>query len=81
MAPCKALDSSYDNPQDRWVFHEDKSLSIWTYINPMPEYGIDEPTYQEDRFHALKMNEKKFVLFNGDASIIMIFAKFNVAGE
>jgi hypothetical protein len=71
-APAKALDGSYDNPKDRWVFNEDRTLSRWSYVDPMPEYGIDEPTYSEDRFHVLVRDADTFALFNADGSVIMV---------
>jgi len=74
-APCKALDGSYDNPKDGWEFHNDCTVSLWTHIDPMPQYGINEPTYEENRYHALKGGENRFVLINGDGSIVMIFER------
>lgn len=74
-APNRAADGSFDNPKDRWAFNEDKSLSLWSYVEPMPEYGIDEPTYSEDRYHVLVKDDAFFVLFNGDGSLVMVYEK------
>ena len=41
----------------------------------MPEYGIDEPTYSEDRYHVLVKDDAFFVLFNGDGSLVMVYEK------
>ena len=76
-APLRAADRSFENPQDRWKLNEDMSLSQWSYIDPMPDYGIDEPTYSEDRFHALVNGDDQFVLFNGDGSIIMLYERIS----
>lgn len=74
-APGKALDGSSESPNDRWVLNEDMSFSEWTYVDPMPEYGHDKPTMQEDRYHVLIKDADEFVLFNGDGSIVMIYRK------
>lgn len=74
-APAKALDGSFENPKDRWVLNEDMSLSIWSHVDAMPDYGIPEPTYSEDRYHVLLNGPDTFVLFNGDGSIIMIYER------
>lgn len=41
----------------------------------MPEYGIKEPTYAEDRYHVLIKDEGEFVLFNGDGSLIKVYER------
>lgn len=80
-APGRAVDGTWDQPKDRWKFNEDKSFSDWTYIDPMPEYGIDKPTFSEDRYHVLIRSPDKFVLFNGDGSLIMIYSRAKGAGN
>jgi len=69
-ARSTATDGSFDNDKDRWAFNEDGSFSYWTYADEMPEYGILEPSYSEDRYHVLFKDENAFVLFNGDGSVI-----------
>jgi len=74
-APAKAVDGTWDNPKDYWQFNADHSFSELSYVEAMPEYGLDEPTYSEDRYHVLKNGEGEFVLFNGDGSLILIFSR------
>ena len=74
-APAKAIDGSFDNPKDRWVLNDDIGFSLWTYVEPMPEYGIEEPTFSEDRYHVLIKDQNQFVLFNGDGSIVMVYER------
>ena len=74
-APSRAVDGSFEAPNDRWVFNDDASLSLWFYADPMPEYGLDEPSYTEERFHVLIRDADCFALFNGDGSIIKIYER------
>lgn len=76
-APVKACDGSYDNPKDKWKFNDDKSFSLCTYVEAMPEYGIEKPTYQEDCYHALIKDKNEFILFNGDGSLILLYKRVN----
>ena len=41
----------------------------------MPEYGIEQPTYSEDCYHVLIKSGEEFVLFNGDGSLVMVYAR------
>lgn len=70
LAQSIAEDGTYENLDDRWVFNEDGSFSYWSYVDAMPEYGLLEPTYSEDRYHPLFRDCDAFVLFNGDGSLI-----------
>jgi len=74
-ARSTAADGSFDNDTDRWAFNEDGSFSHWTYVDAMPEYGLREPTYSEDRYHVLFKDEHSFVLFNGDGSLIEYYER------
>lgn len=74
-APAKAADGSWQSVKDRWKFNDDGSFSLWAYVDPMPEYGIDEPTYSEERYHVLMKNSDEFVLFNGDGSLIQVYTR------
>ncbi len=74
-APGKAVDGSFDNPNDRWRLNEDGSFSDWYYIEPMPEYGIEEAGHGEERYHVLFRDADTFILFNGDGSLIMIYER------
>lgn len=74
-APARAADASWKNLKDRWKFNDDGSFSLWAYVEPMPEYGIDESTYSEERYHVLMKNSDEFVLFNGDASLIQVYTR------
>ena len=80
-APARARDGSFDNTKDRWAFNDDKSLSLWSYVEAMPDYGIDAPTYSEDRYHVLIKDPDSFVLFNGDGSLIMVYTRVSVIRE
>ncbi len=74
-APAKAIDGTWQNLKDRWALNSDHSFSLWSYVEPMPEYGIDEPTYSEERYHVLMKSTEEFVLFNGDGSLILIYTR------
>ena len=78
-APSKAVDGSFENLKDRWKCNEDKSFSLWTYAEPMPEYGITEPTYSEGRHHALFNGTDMFALFNRDGSVIMVYERISTS--
>jgi hypothetical protein len=72
---ARAMDGSWENTKDRWKLNGDLSLSLWSYVEAMPEYGIDEPTYSEERYHVLVKTQNEFVLFNGDGSLILVYSR------
>jgi len=74
-APARAVDGSFDTPKDRWALNDDIGFSLWAYVEPMPEYGIKEPTFSEDRYHVLIKDQNEFVLFNGDGSIVLVYSR------
>ena len=74
-APIAAVDGSFNSPKDKWVLNDDGSFSCWSFVEPMPEYGITEATYSEDRYHVIVKNQDEFVLFNGDGSLIMVYLR------
>ena len=41
----------------------------------MPEYDMPEPVYEENRYHMLFASEDRFVIFNGDGSILKIYQR------
>ncbi len=73
--PLKAVDGSFEYTKDRWVLNDDGSFSIWAFVEPMPEYGIFEPMHSEDRYHVIMNGSDKFVLFNGDGSLMMLYER------
>ena len=74
-APARAADGAWSTPKDCWKLNEDRSFSLWSYVEAMPEYGIEQPTYSEDCYHVLMKNGEEFVLFNGDGSLVMVYAR------
>lgn len=72
---ARAMDGSWENMKDRWELNSNRSFSLWSYVDAMPDYGIDEPTYSEERYHVLVKNQDEFVLFNGDGSLLMIYSR------
>lgn len=80
-APAKAVDGTWDQHEDRWKFNDDRSFSLWSYTEAMPEYDVEEPTYSEKRFHVLLKSRDEFVLFNEDGSVIIIYARAKSAGD
>ncbi|WP_334078402.1 hypothetical protein [Microbulbifer sp. M83] len=76
-APSKALDSSWECPRDKWELKENGCLAQWHYVEPMPEFGINHPGYQEEWLHALFISDDEFVTFNGDASLVMKYKRKN----
>ena len=75
LAPSKSLESDWECPKDKWQLNENGSLSQWSYVEPMPEYGIDEPTYEEECLHVLFISKDVFVTFNGDASLVFRYTR------
>jgi hypothetical protein len=73
----KAVDGTWESKKDRWELNTDLSFSLWAYTEPMPEYGINEPTYSEERYHVLIKSKNEFVLFSGDGSSILVYSKAN----
>ncbi len=74
-ASSRAVDGTWHSPANRWAFNDNRSFSYWSYIEPMPQYGIDEPTYSEDRYHVLTNGRREFVLFNGDGSLVQVYTR------
>jgi hypothetical protein len=74
-APERAADGSWNEPKNRWTFNEDRSFSLWTLLEPMPEFDIVEPTSPEERYHVLLKGHGEFVLFNDDGSVVKVYAR------
>ncbi len=74
-ASSKGADGRRTSLKDRWKFNSDHSFSLWIYSDPMPEYGLNEPTYTEERYHVLMKSADEFILFNGDASLVFIYSR------
>ena len=70
VAEYRSTDGTHEVLNNCWVLNGDVSFSVWDYVAPMPEYGIDESTHSEERFHALVKDQDEFVLFNGDGSMV-----------
>lgn len=75
ISSSRAMDGSWENTRDRWELNRNHSFSLWSYVEAMPEYGIEEPTYSEERYHVLMKNKDEFVLFNGDGSLLKIYSR------
>ena len=76
-APARAVDGTWDSPRNRWKLNDDGSYSDLSYIDAMPEYGIEEPGHTEERYHILFDGADRFVLFNGDGSLIQVFDRLD----
>jgi hypothetical protein len=70
-----ALNGRYDNTRDQWEFRPGPpaNVSLWSWYDAVPEYGLDTPGRSEDRYHVLMKDPAGFVLFNGDGSIVMVY--------
>src|SRR5688500_6750540 len=46
---------------DRWRLNADGSFSLLVWCAAMPEYGLPEPTHEEERMHAAVLPGGRFV--------------------
>ncbi len=69
------FDGSSERPLDKWRLNDDGSFSEWYYVEAMPDYGIEEPGYSEERYHVLFRDADTFIQFNGDGSLIKLYVR------
>jgi hypothetical protein len=60
--------------RDKWQLNADGTFSLSTWCQAMPEYGLPHPSYEVERFHAAVFPDGRFVLWNGDGSLVMLFS-------
>lgn len=66
---------------DRWRLNADGSVSWLVWCAAMPEYGLPEPTYQEQRMHAAALSDGRLVLWNGDGSLVKLLSPLQPGGH
>ncbi|MBL3574913.1 hypothetical protein JMK10_15285 [Rhodovulum sulfidophilum] len=74
-SPGKMVDGTSESPNDQWKLNEDGSFSEIAFIEVMPEFDMDEPSFDEQRYHVLFRDKDTFVLFNGDGSLIKFYER------
>jgi hypothetical protein len=60
--------------ENKWRLNKDGSFSMLHWTAAMPDYGLPDPTHEEVRMHLAALPERRFVLWNGDSSIVELLS-------
>ena len=60
--------------ENEWRLNEDGSFSMFVWVAAMPEYGLPEPSHEEQRMHLAALTDGQFVLWNGDGSLVKLLS-------
>lgn len=63
--------SDAEKPSDKWSF-DSGVLVEETWFDPMPDYGIEEGGFEENKYHGAKTEDGCIAIWNGDGSILRL---------
>jgi hypothetical protein len=66
----KMSSDAKDAKPGRWRLKEDAYIQT-TWVPPMPEYGIDEESWNEEAYRCARTSDGRIVYWNGDGSLIV----------
>lgn len=69
-----APDDTESSPRGRWTV-EHGTYTETTWCAPVPEYGINEGTWNPSTYHAAVTPAGAIVLWNGDGSLLMLLTR------
>jgi len=67
--------------ENEWRLNEDGSFSLLVWIAAMPEYGLPDPSHEEQRMHLAALPDGRFVLWNGDSSLVQLLSPLQKDGD
>jgi hypothetical protein len=67
--------------ENEWRLNEDGSFSMLVWIAAMPEYGLPDPSHEEQRMHLAELPDGRFVLWNGDGSRVELLTPMQKDGD
>jgi hypothetical protein len=57
-----------------WRLNLDGTFGLLRWCPPIPEYGITEPQFDEDRRHLAALADGRLVAWNGDGSSVLLLS-------
>ena len=60
--------------ENQWRLNDDGSFSMLVSVAAMPEYGLPDPTHEEERMHLAALPDGRLVLWNGDGSLVKLLS-------
>jgi hypothetical protein len=67
--------------EDEWRLNDDGSFSMLVWVAAMPEYGLPDPTHEEQRMHLAALPDGRLVLWNGDGSLVKLLSPLQKDGR
>ncbi len=67
--------------ENKWRLNEDGSFSMLVWVAAMPEYGLPDPCHEEERMHLAALPHGRFVLWNGDGSLVELLSPLPDGGN
>ncbi len=65
---------SEDSPRGQWQVEPGRYTET-TWCQPMPEYGIDEGTWNPETYHCAVTDSGDVVIWNGDGSLLLLMKR------
>jgi hypothetical protein len=65
---------SADSPPGKWEVRNGTYMET-TWCKPMPEYGIDDGTWNPETYHCAATDTGAVALWNGDGSMLLLLTK------
>ena len=65
---------SDDSPPGKWRI-DNGTYTESTWCKPMPEYGMDEGTWNPETYHCAFAEDESIAIWNGDGSLLLLLTK------
>jgi hypothetical protein len=59
---------------DKWQLQHDAYVQT-TWVRPMPEYGIEKGTWNEEAYRCAQTADGQIVYWNGDGSLVVVLTR------
>lgn len=63
-----------DAEPGKWQLQDETYIQT-TWVPPMPDYGIDEATWNQEAYHCARTADGRIVYWNGDSSLVVTLTR------
>lgn len=68
-----------DSKPGRWQPKDDVYIQT-TWVPPMPEYGIETETWNQEAYRCARTEDGRIVYWNGDSSLVVVLTSVGKSG-
>jgi hypothetical protein len=67
----------FDEPPStgEWRVNNDGTFTLALWRAAIPEFGVDGPFLDENRYHINRLPDGRYVIWNGDGSLVTLLAR------